>query len=109
MSRKFQRRVEDFACANCGRPVAGDGYTNHCPHCLWSLHVDVNPGDRAETCGGRMSPVAVETAGGQWTIVHECTACGARRRCRTSEADSRDALVALARAAAEGASGRRNR
>ncbi|MBL8805443.1 MAG: RNHCP domain-containing protein [Rhodospirillales bacterium] len=107
MSRKFQRKVENFVCANCGRSVSGDGYTNHCPHCLWSAHVDVNPGDRAETCGGLMRPVSVETKGGDWSLVHACTVCGAKRRCRTVPADSREALQSVARKAAEAASGRR--
>lgn len=100
MSRRFQRRVEDFACANCGRKVAGDGYTNHCPHCLWSAHVDVHPGDRAETCGGLMRPLRVETQGGAWTLVHECTACRIVRRCKTATGDDREALLELARIAA---------
>ena len=26
--------------------MKGNGYTNHCPKCLWSKHVDINPGDR---------------------------------------------------------------
>ena len=41
---------QSFTCANCGAavsPLAGGGYRNHCPVCLHSLHVDVNPGDRA--------------------------------------------------------------
>ncbi|MBI1243456.1 MAG: RNHCP domain-containing protein [Alphaproteobacteria bacterium] len=109
MSRKFQRRVEDFVCANCGREVQGDGYTNHCPNCLWSRHVDVNPGDRAESCGGGMRPTGIETKGALWTLVHECVVCGTVRRCRTAEADSREAVLAIARAAAEGASGRKRK
>ncbi len=107
MTKRFQRRVEDFACGNCGRNVAGDGYTNHCPHCLWSRHVDVNPGDRAEECGGLMRPLRVDTKGGEWTLVHRCVSCGAERRCRSASADDRDALVGLARAAATAASGRK--
>ena len=39
-----------------GKKVEPLGYTsrNHCPFCLWSLHVDENPGDRACECGGEM-------------------------------------------------------
>ncbi len=108
MRKRFQRRIEDFTCGNCGRPVSGDGYTNHCPHCLWSRHVDVNPGDRAAECGGPMRPLRVETGGGAWTLVHECTTCRTVRRCKTAPGDDRDALLELARvAAAEAASGKR--
>lgn len=47
---------EGFPCKVCGRPVtpagAGSDHRNHCPNCLSSLHVDVEPGDRASDCGG---------------------------------------------------------
>jgi len=50
--KKFQKKKEDFKCEKCGREVIGTGYTNHCPDCLWSKHVDVNPGDRQSKCLG---------------------------------------------------------
>ena len=41
---------ESFNCRNCGRLVvpagAGSDHRNHCPNCLHSLHVDIEPGDR---------------------------------------------------------------
>ncbi|MFN8704223.1 MAG: RNHCP domain-containing protein [Rhodospirillales bacterium] len=101
MNKRFQRRIEDFACGHCGMHVVGDGYTNHCPHCLWSRHVDVNPGDRAAECGGAMRPVAVEPARGGWTLTHACETCGTERRCKSAAVDDRDALLAVARAAAQ--------
>jgi hypothetical protein len=107
MSRRFARRVEDFVCAHCGTAVTGDGYTNHCPNCLWSLHVDVNPGDRAEKCGGAMRPIAVETKGGKRALLHRCETCGVERRCKTSPQDDANAIFALAREAAEAAIGKR--
>ena len=53
--KKFIKVKEDFVCEHCGAEVKGDGYTNHCPKCLWSKHVDVHPGDRAAECGGMMA------------------------------------------------------
>lgn len=50
--KKFQRQIEDFVCEKCGKEVKGDGYTDHCPRCLRSKHVDVNPGDRRSKCNG---------------------------------------------------------
>ena len=54
---------ESFACRNCGYPVvpagAGSDHRNHCPNCLCSVHLDIEPGDRASDCGGLMEPVAV--------------------------------------------------
>lgn len=38
--KNFTRVIEDFICENCGTEVKGNGYTNHCPKCLWSKHVD---------------------------------------------------------------------
>jgi hypothetical protein len=107
MSKRFARNVEDFVCAKCATKVTGDGYTNHCPKCLWSLHVDVNPGDRAETCGGAMRPVTVETKGGKRALLHRCETCGAERRCKVSSRDEPSAIYALARDAAESAIGKR--
>ena len=95
MSRKFQRRTENFTCERCGEAVTGDGYTNHCPHCLWSKHVDVNPGDRAADCGGLMEPVGAEQKGGETIIVHKCIKCQHIKRNRAAADDDFDLLVEL--------------
>jgi hypothetical protein len=96
MAKKFQRRIEDFVCEHCGRQVSGSGYTNHCPHCLWSKHVDVNPGDRNASCQGMMQPVGVEVEGGEYRILHRCTRCGLEKRNKTAPDDDFETLVALA-------------
>jgi len=78
------RRDENvaFRCVHCDVPVApctNGSYRNHCPHCLWSLHVDEVPGDRASSCGGPMAPVGLTRPRGKdLAIVHECTVCGRR-------------------------------
>ena len=61
--KQFNRKKENFVCENCGEKVEGNGYTNHCPNCLWSKHVDINPGDRQEECKGLMVPVDLEKQG----------------------------------------------
>ena len=76
MSNKFQRKIEDFKCENCGYQVTGSGYTNHCPRCLFSKHVDIFPGDRAELCRGLMAPVGVELEKGKYIIIQKCLICG---------------------------------
>jgi hypothetical protein len=98
----FIRREEDFVCAQCGTSVAGTGYTNHCPNCLWSKHVDIDPGDRAHTCGGMMRPIALEGSTPTYRIVHRCEKCGAIRRVTADPRDSAEALVALSRVSARG-------
>ena len=76
--------------------MRGTGYTNHCPQCLWSKHVDISPGDRGEKCQGLMEPVRVEGTVQAYVIIHRCTVCQKERRNRVSAADSADALVQLA-------------
>ncbi len=86
-NKRFAKNDSGFVCAHCGKTVKPLGYTsrNHCPFCLWSLHVDENPGDRACTCGAPMEPVkAVPDAKKGYIITHRCTACGALKRCRTA-------------------------
>lgn len=91
----FFRRIEDFVCEHCGGAVAGDGYTNHCPQCLWSRHVDVEPGDRAATCGGVMKPILVERQRSEWILTHECVTCGHTKRNKMSATDNFDAAAAI--------------
>jgi rubrerythrin len=87
MSQTFIKNEEDFTCGHCGSGVKGNGYTNHCPKCLWSKHVDVNPGDRAATCGGLMRPISFEQKGGEINLIHECVVCGYQKRNKLAPAD----------------------
>ncbi len=95
----FQRKVENFECEKCGVSVKGSGYTNHCPQCLWSKHVDIDPGDRAAACKGMMKPERIEGATARFRIVHKCTVCGHEKINDADAHDNPDALVALARRA----------
>ncbi len=90
-----------FECAHCGREVSaealGTKHRNHCPWCLWSVHLDDRPGDRAAYCGGEMEPVAVEVRrDGEWALIHRCRACGALSANRIAGEDSALLLVSLA-------------
>lgn len=94
----FIRKQEDFRCEHCGAAVVGNGYTNHCPKCLWSKHVDIEPGDRGSDCGGMMKPVLIEGATGKgYRIRHKCETCGHEKMNDASTDDSPDALIALAK------------
>ena len=75
------------------------GYTNHCPKCLWSKHVDVNPGDRNAQCGGMMEPIAIEGASSEYAIVHRCVRCGMERKNKADTLDSIEAIIAIAKKA----------
>jgi predicted ATP-dependent serine protease len=97
MSDKFKRQKEDFICQKCGYEVEGNGYTNHCPQCLWSQHVDVFPGDRAaaQTCGGMMEPIRVEKNGKEYTIIHKCQRCDIERPNKAVKEDNFEMLVQI--------------
>lgn len=93
----FKKVTEDFVCEHCATTVKGNGFTNHCPSCLWSKHVDVSPGDRAETCNGMMEPIALEGSSPHYDIVHVCERCGKRRLNRVEANDNEAALLAVVR------------
>ena len=95
MSKKFKKKVENFICENCGLEVIGQGYTNHCPKCLWSKHVDVFPGDRSENCRGFMRPIGLKIENGKESIFHKCEKCGEVRLCKVSGEDDRGEILNL--------------
>lgn len=94
-TKLFQKTKEDFICGHCGQEVAGNGYTNHCSRCLWSKHVDINPGDRSANCGGMMEPVSVEVKSGEYTITHRCVKCGFEKRNKTSKDDNFEVVLQI--------------
>jgi len=91
---KTAKKIE-FVCENCGKKVKGDGYLNHCPHCLFSKHVDINPGDRAEKCHGLMAPIGAEIKRGEKRIIHQCLKCDKRSVCKTEENDNFEVFLRL--------------
>jgi hypothetical protein len=101
MPTNFVRRVEDFKCEHCGADVKGNGYTNHCPRCLWSKHVDITPGDRAADCGGMMEPVQLEGSSSAYRILHRCETCGGEKWNQAAPEDDFEKLLALASAQLE--------
>lgn len=101
MSLLFQKKKEDFVCEKCGTEIGGNGYTNHCSHCLWSKHVDVNPGDRASVCEGMMEPVKVEYEKGEWILTHKCTKCAYEKRNKVAKEDNVEEVQKVAKLFAE--------
>jgi len=94
-TKKFQRKIEDFVCVQCGAKVKGTGYTDHCPNCLWSKHVDINPGDRQASCGGDMEPVGVEIKGEEKIIYYKCQRCGFEHRVKAAADDNFEVILKL--------------
>ena len=68
---------ESFICENCNRQVEKLDYSarDHCPYCLYSKHVDINPGDRANECKGLLQPIEIEKFKNTYKIIYKCNKC----------------------------------
>ncbi|MBP3285285.1 MAG: RNHCP domain-containing protein [Clostridia bacterium] len=89
---------EPFICEKCGKSVEPLGYTSrdHCPYCLYSKHVDKDPGDRAEECHGALKPIGLENnAKKGYTIIYQCEKCGAIRKNKMANDDDFDLLMKI--------------
>jgi hypothetical protein len=81
-----------FKCSHCHQAIIdieniGTRHRNHCPKCLWSLHVDdMISGDRKSLCHGQMEPVGLtfknegknkygKLRQGELMIIHSCKSC----------------------------------
>lgn len=92
-----------YTCKHCGQSVSmsapGTRHRNHCPFCLWSLHVAETreQDDRESDCQGGMEPIAISVQrDGEWSIVHRCQACGNVKTNRIAGDDDSLLLLALA-------------
>ena len=97
-TKKFAVIDEEFECENCGMKVPKLGYScrNHCPYCLYSKHVDVNPGDREEICHGLLKPVGIETNSKKgYVIIFKCQKCGAIKKNKVAEDDNIEKIIEL--------------
>lgn len=97
-TKKFTKIDEPFICEHCGNAVEPLGYTcrDHCPSCLYSKHVDVNPGDRAEDCKGSLRPVGLEMDSKKgYVIVYKCERCGKMRKNKAAQDDNMDEIIRL--------------
>ncbi|WP_105616289.1 RNHCP domain-containing protein [Vallitalea okinawensis] len=98
-----QSENQGFVCKNCGVKViqlSNGSYRNHCPYCLYSLHVDNKPGDRENSCKGLMKPIGVKNTSKKGVqIVHECMNCGIQKVNKIAEYDTQpddlDAIIRL--------------
>ena len=98
MSRKTENT--GFTCAKCGKtvqPLTNGSYRNHCPSCLYSLHIDIKPGDRASNCHGLMMPLSIQQHSKKgWQILHKCQSCGEEKLNRAAP-DDIEALLSIAK------------
>lgn len=91
----FIKNDNEFVCKNCGKKVEKLKYTSrdHCNFCLYSLHVDITPGDRLNDCKGLLVPVNVELNSKKGeVIIYKCSKCGEYVKNIVAIDDSRDVI-----------------
>ena len=95
--KRFNELDEGFICEHCGKEVNPLGYTSrdHCPYCLYSKHVDINPGDRANTCKGLLKPVYIEKFKDTYKIIYECEKCHETHKNIMANDDNYDLIIEL--------------
>ncbi len=101
----FIKNDNEFICKNCGRKVEKLGYTSrdHCNFCLYSLHVDIMPGDRLNKCRGILKPVnVIETAKKGKVIIYKCQKCGLEVRNIVANDDNEDEIYDVVKRFASG-------
>ena len=88
---------EKFICEHCGKEVKPLGYTSrdHCPYCLYSKHVDINPGDRANPCKGLLKPIDIEKFKDTYKIIYKCESCGLNHKNVIAIDDDMDEIIRI--------------
>ena len=95
--KKFLMRDETFICENCGMEVSKLSYTarDHCPYCLYSKHVDIMPGDRANNCLGLLEPIGIEKFKKTFKIIYKCEKCNQTHKNIVCDDDNMDLIIKL--------------
>ncbi|MCL2099069.1 MAG: RNHCP domain-containing protein [Oscillospiraceae bacterium] len=97
-NKRFTKNDGGFICQNCKKTVPPLLYSsrNHCPFCLYSLHLDIMPGDRANGCGGVLEPFfTLPDRKKGYIIEFKCLKCGCRTRSKAAKDDNTDLLIEL--------------
>ena len=88
---------EIFTCENCGKNVDKLNYTarDHCPYCLYSKHVDINPGDRMNECKGLLEPIGIEKFKDTYKIIYKCKKCNQMHKNIIANDDNMNLIIEL--------------
>ena len=95
--KKFNMIDEEFICENCGENVSKLKYSarDHCPYCLFSKHVDINPGDRSNECKGLLEPIDIEKFKNTYKIIYKCQKCGQNHRNVMADDDDLNKIIEI--------------
>ena len=90
---------EEFTCINCGNKVNKLNTTarDHCNNCLYSIHVDINPGDRLNPCKGLLKPIGIEKYRDTYKIIYKCQKCGMLHKNIMASDDNMDKIIELSK------------
>lgn len=93
--KRFKMIDEPFVCEVCHRKVEPLKVSarDHCPYCLCSKHVDINPGDRQNDCKGILKPISVDKYKDTYKIVYKCQKCNQLHRNIVAVDDDFDRLL----------------
>ena len=95
--KKFNMVDEGFICEKCSSIVESLKYSarDHCPNCLYSKHVDINPGDRNNNCKGLLKPIDIEKFKDTYKIIYKCEKCGEIHKNIIAKDDNMDLIISL--------------
>jgi hypothetical protein len=95
--KKFNMIDEEFTCEHCTKHVNKLEYSarDHCPFCLYSKHVDINPGDRANECQGLLKPIGIEKYKNTYKIIYKCLKCQNIHKNIMANDDNYDEIIKL--------------
>ena len=98
--KKFNMVDEPFICENCKNEIKPLKYSarDHCNYCLYSKHVDINPGDRANDCKGLLIPIGIEKFKDTYKIIYKCEKCNKIHRNIMAKDDNFDLIIELSKA-----------
>lgn len=93
----FVKNDNSFSCKHCGKFVDKLNYTSrdHCNYCLHSIHIDITPGDRLNTCLGNLIPLNVEESKKGQVIIYKCDKCDKVLRNIVAKDDSREEIYKI--------------
>ena len=95
----FTKNDNSFVCENCNMIVSPLKYTSrdHCPYCLYSKHVDINPGDRLNDCLGLLEPIGIEKFKDSFKIIYKCKKCNQIHKNIMANDDNFDLIISLSK------------
>lgn len=95
----FTKNDNSFICEHCNKQVFALIYSSrdHCPYCLYSKHVDINPGDRLNMCGGLLKPIGIEKYKDTYKILYQCEKCKEKHKNIVAKDDDMNMIIEISK------------